>query len=274
MLKDPKQRRFFKSNDLYELFTLDSCDKRYGTETSAIFAGSNCEVKVPGSRKRKKKEAKREEQEKPKASAKMSAKRTVKESSKTEERDEQEAAGGAFSIDWRDIAEARSLTKNEAREKDMEKGESKEVDAKSNEEESAAQVVVIDEEKGDNSAKLNEATIEDLAEDVAPTLHPDLNIAEKGESTSSTCEVPTADKQHNALIPSQSEEGSEPKRKHTVTFAVDDHVHKQSDSGSPQKATGVKSRKGKGKISSLSDEELKKRIRLKQKKKKRRRASK
>ncbi|KAJ7362006.1 DNA excision repair protein ERCC-6 [Desmophyllum pertusum] len=243
VLKDPKQRRFFKSNDLYELFTLDSCDKQYGTETSAIFAGSNCEVKVPGSRKRKKKEAKREEQEKPKASAKMSAKRTVKESSKTEERDEQEAAGGAFSIDWRDIAETRSLTKNEEGEKDMEKCESKEVDAKSNEEESAAQVVVIDEEKGDNSAKLNEATIEDLAEDVAPTLHPDLNIAEKGESTSSTCEVPQ-------LL---------------------NNISAYSESN-PQKATGVKSRKGKGKISSLSDEELKKRIRLKQKKKKRRRA--
>lgn len=39
MLKDPKQRRFFKSNDLYELFTLTSPDASQGTETSAIFAG-------------------------------------------------------------------------------------------------------------------------------------------------------------------------------------------------------------------------------------------
>lgn len=39
MLKDPKQRRFFKSNNLYELFTLNSPDGTEGTETSAIFAG-------------------------------------------------------------------------------------------------------------------------------------------------------------------------------------------------------------------------------------------
>lgn len=40
VLKDPKQRRFFKSNDLYELFTLTSPDSTQSTETSAIFAGS------------------------------------------------------------------------------------------------------------------------------------------------------------------------------------------------------------------------------------------
>lgn len=40
MLKDPKQRRFFKSNDLYELFTLSSPDAAQSTETSAIFAGT------------------------------------------------------------------------------------------------------------------------------------------------------------------------------------------------------------------------------------------
>lgn len=39
VLKDPKQRRFFKSNDLYELFTLTSPDPSQSTETSAIFAG-------------------------------------------------------------------------------------------------------------------------------------------------------------------------------------------------------------------------------------------
>lgn len=40
VLKDPKQRRFFKSNDLCELFTLSSPDVSQGTETSAIFAGT------------------------------------------------------------------------------------------------------------------------------------------------------------------------------------------------------------------------------------------
>ena len=42
VLKDPTQKRFFKSNDLYDLFTLNegTSDK---TETSAIFAGKKLE---------------------------------------------------------------------------------------------------------------------------------------------------------------------------------------------------------------------------------------
>ena len=56
VLKDPKQRRFFKSNDLFELFTLDTSDnKESGTETGAIFAGLGCEVAVPQKSKSSKK---------------------------------------------------------------------------------------------------------------------------------------------------------------------------------------------------------------------------
>ncbi|XP_019720182.1 DNA excision repair protein ERCC-6 [Hippocampus comes] len=47
VLKDPKQRRFFKSNDIYELFTLVDPDEKQGTETSAIFAGTGSDVKAP-----------------------------------------------------------------------------------------------------------------------------------------------------------------------------------------------------------------------------------
>uniref|UniRef100_A0A8C3YVZ4 DNA excision repair protein ERCC-6 n=1 Tax=Catagonus wagneri TaxID=51154 RepID=A0A8C3YVZ4_9CETA len=47
VLKDPKQRRFFKSNDLYELFTLTSPDISQSTETSAIFAGTGSDVQTP-----------------------------------------------------------------------------------------------------------------------------------------------------------------------------------------------------------------------------------
>ncbi|XP_060096977.1 DNA excision repair protein ERCC-6 [Heteronotia binoei] len=47
VLKDPKQRRFFKSNDLYELFTLTSPDGTQGTETSAIFAGTGSDILTP-----------------------------------------------------------------------------------------------------------------------------------------------------------------------------------------------------------------------------------
>lgn len=52
VLKDPTQKRFFKSNDLYDLFTLNegTSDK---TETSAIFAGTNSEIDVERREKRK-----------------------------------------------------------------------------------------------------------------------------------------------------------------------------------------------------------------------------
>eukprot|EP01135_Chromosphaera_perkinsii_P008600 Nk52_evm42s1401 gene=Nk52_evmTU42s1401 len=43
VLKDPKQKRFFKSNDLYELFTLGS-DGVETTETGAIFSGTGSEI--------------------------------------------------------------------------------------------------------------------------------------------------------------------------------------------------------------------------------------
>ena len=46
MLRDPRQRRFFKSNDLYELFTLGSSNGPHTTETGAIFAGTGSEVSV------------------------------------------------------------------------------------------------------------------------------------------------------------------------------------------------------------------------------------
>ncbi|XP_014291598.1 DNA excision repair protein ERCC-6 [Halyomorpha halys] len=44
VLKDPRQRRFFKSNDLMELFTLTETVKNGTTETAAIFAGTGSEV--------------------------------------------------------------------------------------------------------------------------------------------------------------------------------------------------------------------------------------
>ena len=46
VLRDPRQRRFFKSNDLYELFTLGSSEGPHKTETGAIFAGTGSEVSV------------------------------------------------------------------------------------------------------------------------------------------------------------------------------------------------------------------------------------
>ena len=52
MLKDPKQRRFFKANDLHELFTLTNDNPNDGTETSAIFAGTGSDVRVKNLKKK------------------------------------------------------------------------------------------------------------------------------------------------------------------------------------------------------------------------------
>jgi DNA excision repair protein ERCC-6 len=64
VLQDPKQRRFFKSNDLHELFRYDdendSDDER--TETSILLAGTNSEINLKENydkRKRKKNASKR-----------------------------------------------------------------------------------------------------------------------------------------------------------------------------------------------------------------------
>ena len=51
VLQDPKQRRFFKSNDLQELFRYDDDQD---TETSVILAGTNSEIDLKNNyRKRK-----------------------------------------------------------------------------------------------------------------------------------------------------------------------------------------------------------------------------
>uniref|UniRef100_A0A8D8WWW5 DNA excision repair protein ERCC-6 n=2 Tax=Cacopsylla melanoneura TaxID=428564 RepID=A0A8D8WWW5_9HEMI len=50
VLNDPKQRRFFKQNDLMELFTLQDQHSE-STETSAIFAGTGSEIKMDKKKK-------------------------------------------------------------------------------------------------------------------------------------------------------------------------------------------------------------------------------
>ena len=63
VLKDPRQRRFFKSNNLHDLFTLD-CSATDGgsTETSALFAGTGSEILPPPSKSRQR-EKRREDGE-------------------------------------------------------------------------------------------------------------------------------------------------------------------------------------------------------------------
>jgi DNA excision repair protein ERCC-6 len=46
VLVNPKQQRFFKTNDLHELFTLGAAksDKKFGTETAVIFSTNATET--------------------------------------------------------------------------------------------------------------------------------------------------------------------------------------------------------------------------------------
>ena len=271
VLNDPKQRRFFKSNDLFELFTLDNCDKRCGTETSAIFAGSNCEVKVPGSHKKKKKKQATRNEDQNKKGLKRS-KQTAKELNK-KERGEELKTGGAFCVDWRDMEETRNL-KNDKAEHEREKETNI---CEVNEEESTSQTDLNDGEKLEKNGPVNEVSDKCLAEEGA-TAQEDSSVVEKEESSLSTGEVKSAlVKKTEELIPKQKETETEKQRKKTVTYAPASLVHKQVAVSSPavQGTSGDTSKAGKRKISCLSDEELRKRIRLKQKKKKkRRRASK
>lgn len=55
VLKDPKQRRFFKSSDLHELFTFNDESDNKKTETSAIFAGTGSDVTLSKSKKKNEK---------------------------------------------------------------------------------------------------------------------------------------------------------------------------------------------------------------------------
>ena len=54
ILRDPRQRRLFKTNDLYDLFTLGSGDSP-GNETGALFAGTGSEINLPSKGKGKRK---------------------------------------------------------------------------------------------------------------------------------------------------------------------------------------------------------------------------
>src|SRR6202021_740163 len=52
ILKDPKQRRFFKMNDLHDLFSVTGGDVN-GTETGDMFAGTELKFNTPAKKRRK-----------------------------------------------------------------------------------------------------------------------------------------------------------------------------------------------------------------------------
>uniref|UniRef100_T1IM14 DNA excision repair protein ERCC-6 n=1 Tax=Strigamia maritima TaxID=126957 RepID=T1IM14_STRMM len=51
VLKDPRQRRFFKNNELYDLFTLQEQGSE-GAESMALFAGTGSEIKEPAGKRK------------------------------------------------------------------------------------------------------------------------------------------------------------------------------------------------------------------------------
>jgi len=64
VLKDPRQRRFFKNNDLHELFTLNIQPKyaKAKTETASIFAGTGSEINMAELKSKKSSEKKKHRQ--------------------------------------------------------------------------------------------------------------------------------------------------------------------------------------------------------------------
>ncbi|XP_068760439.1 DNA excision repair protein ERCC-6-like isoform X1 [Montipora capricornis] len=251
VLKDPKQRRFFKSNDLYELFTLDNCDKRCGTETSAIFAGSNCEVKVPGSHRRKK-QKKIEDDKNSKAVEK------VKLGEKALNKIPPNAAedtGGSFCIDWRDIEETRNFKyDNDENQTEF----SSNVCEGQEEGETSLKKVLNEGEKSEKNVLVNKVSDEYFALD--SKINDDCSTVQEGKTFLVSQGVKLAPVKETAPATEvKTEEQTE--RVKRVVFSSD----KAAVQGSSGRET---SRKGKRKISSLSDEELKKRVRLKEQKKK------
>lgn len=240
---------------------MDNCDTRCGTETSAIFAGSNCEVKVPGSRK-KKKQSKRVEKGNSGA-IKRSTSLRAKESTKTM------GDKGAFCIDWRDIEEAENVQRDNK--KNPVSNTCEEIQG-----ETSPRTVLNSEEKIEESVSLDNLQSE---EQECRTNHDNYSAEQKIEASSTTQQLPLAsviDSELVSVSPHKVEEEKQTDGRKAVTFSPDKKadVFDNALEGTSAKA----SKKGKRKISSLSDEELKKRIRLKQKKrkkkKKRRKASK
>ena len=242
---------------------MDNCGKKCGTETSAIFAGSNCEVKVPGSHK-KKKQSKRVEKRNPDAS-KKSTNLKAKESTKTM------GDKGAFCIDWRDIEEAENFQRDNKKSPISNACEELQGETSPR--------TVLNEEKN-RDEKIEESVSLGKLHPEGQKCTPNGNCCaeQKIEVSSTTQQLPLAsvmDSEMASVSPHKVEEEKQTHDRKAVTLSPDEKTDVfdkvvEGTSAEPSK-------KGKRKISSLSDEELKKRIRLKQKrkeKKKRRKTSK
>ena len=264
VLKDPKQRRFFKSNDLFELFTLDSCDKRYGTETSAIFAGSNCEVKLPGSHKRKAKELRNWGVKEKRLTVEKVCPRTEKKPS------EKHSDGGGFCIDWRDVEETRNLAKKlEEREKNDENhketvGE-KSDGIKNDGVEILCRQAEMESSIGDVITKTKQSNDETSTASV--NKNQAYILGKINEKTNSEC------LQEKDSIASGNGIADLSQQTCSSKSQLDAPAARSAVLEAAQSVRLTSPKHRKKNISSLSDEELKKRLRLKEKKKKRGRAS-
>ena len=87
VLKNPAQRRFFKSNDLYELFTLGDEGPSNNTETSAIFAGTGSEIKLRAKKPKKKVQLSSSGSEKARTKAHLSSSSSKEIPTKLDEED-------------------------------------------------------------------------------------------------------------------------------------------------------------------------------------------
>ncbi len=124
VLKDPRQRRFFKSNHLHELFTLDSSAVAGGsTETSALFAGTGSEILPPAKgRKRKKRKGGNESSDHGGTKGEVGSKRKRKKKNKSCDQD------AATSLDRGEGASLNQITDQQVIESTSQEKEGKSCD--------------------------------------------------------------------------------------------------------------------------------------------------
>ncbi|XP_031563807.1 DNA excision repair protein ERCC-6-like [Actinia tenebrosa] len=294
VLKDPKQRRFFKTNDLFELFTLDESYKKQGTETSAIFAGTNCEINVRVKKKRKAVDPRESAQPLKKT---RSIEKQKKKSKTTNKITTVQDDGGAFSIDARDIMEISSANRNASDKTNDAKDTSKTPikNEETNEKEdsqdqkqlntgvtkintSEVDIKGIENQSRDlqdNVTGMMTAVINDgSSRDIGITCSARDNLPEEEMTLSKPINDATSRKSVPEVKWSKPVQGvmlTQPEQKGMSSKYIQEMTSRPSTSG----VIGEKQKKTrKVKASSMSDKELRKQLRLKKEKKRRKKKGK
>ena len=235
VLKDPKQQRFFKTNDLYELFTLNEGDKEK-TESSAIFAGTGSEIKVDVDREGKDsdEEAKpklKRPDEKVKGTSAASKNGQSNKSSKTSlsERESKPKKTQIVSTTKNELPHKGSSRKNKSQHKDSgQKNKSPHKDS--------GQI---------NEISSVEAKFQERMRKLAKQIS--MNIAKKSSSSESKCDSQIAD----TSIPKKVDSG-EDTTICTGETRSDDEKEKSSSPILPVNVSDIKQKEREGEVSEVT----------------------